>query len=233
MITLTAESRDVKVNPKMIRREGKIPAVFYGKGKESTPIAVDGSVFRKVYDEAGESTVISLKTPKGTLDALIHDVALDPVIGNPIHVDFYIVAKDRKLQVDVPLEFVGVAPAEKLGGIVMKIMHELRVEALPAKLPKHIIVDLAMLVDMESNITVADVFLGEGVRALVPLTETVAGVAVAKEEEEAPVAPIDLSTIEVEKKGKVDEEGAEAATEETTPPAAKKGPAGKGKPEKK
>lgn len=226
MITLDAELRDVKVNPKIIRRAGKIPAVFYGNGKESTPIAVDAPRFEKVYDEAGESTIISLKTPKGTLDALIHDVALDPVIGNPIHIDFYVVAKDQKLSVDVPIEFIGVAPAEKLGGIVMRIMHEVRVEALPSKLPSRITVDLAKLVDMESSITVADLDLGEGVRALVPLTETVAGVTEPQEEEEVVAAPVDLSVIEVEKKGKKEEEEApgeeKKETKKETPPSAKK-----------
>ncbi|OGZ07238.1 MAG: hypothetical protein A2942_03840 [Candidatus Lloydbacteria bacterium RIFCSPLOWO2_01_FULL_50_20] len=215
MITLNAELRDVKVNPKMIRRDGKIPAVFYGNGKESTTIAVDAPVFKKVYEEAGESTIISLKTPKETLDALIHDVALDPVIGNPIHVDFYVVSKDQKLEVDVPLEFIGVAPAEKLGGIVMKTMHEIRIEALPSKLPQHITVDLSKLVDMESSITVADLDLGDGVKPLVSLHDTVASVTEPQEEEEAPVAPIDLDAIEVEKKGKRDEEGAGGVPGET------------------
>lgn len=222
MITLVAELRDVKVNPKVIRRQGKIPAVFYGNGKESTPIMVDAPVFKKVYEEAGESTIISLETPKGKLEALIHDVALDPVIGNPIHIDFYIVAKDQKLQVDVPIEFIGSAPAEKLGGIVMKVMHEIRIEALPAKLPSHITVDLSQLVDMESSITVADLSLGEGVRALVPLTETVAGVTVPHEEEEVVAAPIDLSAIEVEKKGKKEEEGTEGEEKKESSPSAKK-----------
>lgn len=212
MITLNAELRDVKVNPKIIRRDGKIPAVFYGNGKESTPISVDARAFKKVYDEVGESTIISLKTSIGMLDALVHDVALDPVIGNPIHIDFYVVAKDQKLEVDVPLEFVGIAPAEKSGGIVMKIMHELRIEALAARLPSHIIVDLSRLVDMESSITVGDLSLGEGVRALVPLTETVAGITEAKEEEVV-AAPVDLSAIEVEKKGKKEEETGDAAVE--------------------
>lgn len=216
--------RDVKVNPKMIRRAGRIPAVFYGNKKESTAISVDAPAFKKVYDDAGESTIISLKTPSGTLDALIHDVALDPVIGNPIHIDFYVVAKDQKLQVDVPLEFIGVAPAEKLGGVVMRTMHELRIEALATKLPSHITVDLSKLVDMESSITVADLDLGEGVKVLVPLTETVAGVTEPQKEEEIVATPVDLSQIEVEKKGKKEEEGAEAApgAKEEAAPAAKK-----------
>ena len=81
MITLDAVLRDVKVNPKMIRKQGLIPAVFYGAGQTTTSISVDKIKFRKVLEEAGESSIISLKTPNGVLEALIHDVGLDPVIG--------------------------------------------------------------------------------------------------------------------------------------------------------
>lgn len=205
MITLEALLRDVKVNPKMIRKQGQIPAVFYGAGQKTTSISVDKIKFRKVLEEAGESSIISLQTSNGVLDALIHDVALDPVIGDPVHVDFYIVAKGHKIEVDVPLEFVGVAPAEKLGGIVMRVMHELRIESLPGKLPQHITVDLSKLKTLEDHITVADLDLGEGVRAIPLGTEVVAGVTLPKEEEVV-TAPVDISAIEVEKKGKKEEE---------------------------
>lgn len=206
MITLEATLRDVKVNPKMIRKQGLIPAVFYGAGQTTTSISVDRIKFRKVLEEAGESSIISLKTPNGVLEALIHDVGLDPVIGDPVHVDFYIVAKGHKLEVDVPVEFIGIAPAEKLGGIVMKMLHEIRIESLPGKLPQHITVDLSALTTLESHITIADLKLGDGVRALVAAHEIVAGVTLPKEEVETPVAPIDLSSIEVSQKGKKEEE---------------------------
>ncbi len=205
MITLEATLRDVKVNPKMIRKQGLVPAVFYGGGHASTSISVDKIKFRKVLEEAGESSIITLKTPTGSLDALIHDVGRDPVIGDPVHVDFYIVAKGHKLEVDVPLEFIGVAPAEKLGGIVMRVMHEIRIESLPGKLPQHITVDLSTLKTLEDHITVADLTLGDGVRAIPLGTEVVAGMTLPKEEEET-TAPIDISAIEVEKKGKKEEE---------------------------
>ncbi len=210
MITLNTAARDVKVNPKMIRRSGNIPAVFYGPSHPSTPISVSKIAFDKAYKEGGESTIITLKTGTLSLDAIIHDVALDPVVGEAIHVDFYIVAKDHKIEVDVPLEFVGVAPVEKLGGVVMKVMHELRIEALPGKLPQHIVVDLSKLVAMDSHISVGDILLGDGVRALVPLTEMVVGVSGLREEKEDAVAPIDMSAIEVEKKGKKEEDAGEA-----------------------
>ena len=205
MITINAEARDVKVNPKMIRKQGKIPAVFYGAGQETTSISVVRAEFIKALKDAGESSIISLKTPKGALDALIHDVALDPVMGDPIHVDFYITSKDHKLEVDVPLEYIGVAPAEKLGGVVVKVMHEMRIESLPATLPHLITVDLAVLTELNSHLLVKDLVLPVGVKALVPPTEVIALVSQPQVEKEPSAAP-DLASIEVEKKGKKEEE---------------------------
>jgi large subunit ribosomal protein L25 len=206
MITLNAELRDVKVNLKMIRSQGKIPAVFYGAGQVSTPISVDKAKFIKALEEAGESSIVSLHTPKGTLDVLIHDVDVHPVMGDPIHVDFYVVAKDHEIEVGIPLVFVGVAPAEKLGGAVLKVLHELEVRTLPGTIPHDITVDLSVLVDLESHVTVGDLVLPKGVKAVLQPTEIVVAVSAQREEEVAPVAPVDISSIEVEKKGKKEEE---------------------------
>ncbi len=205
MITLNAEMRDVKVNPKVIRKEGNVPAIFYGQGQVSTPIAVNKIDFTKVFSQAGESSIITLKTPKGSLDALIHDVQRDPVFGDPVHIDFYVVAKDHKIQVSVPLEFIGNAPAEKQGGIVLKVLHELLIESLPAKLPQHLTIDLAKLSQIGSHISVADLDLPEGVRAMIAGTEIIVSISLPSEEKEE-VATMDLSAIEVEKKGKKEED---------------------------
>jgi large subunit ribosomal protein L25 len=211
MITLDAQARDVKVNPKLIRKNGLLPAVFYGPGQQSTPISVNRAKFEKVLSEAGESTVITLKTPIGDFDALIHEVDLDPVMGDPIHADFYIVAKDRKVEVDIPLEFIGVAPAEKLGGIVARIHHELPVSALPSKLPQSLTVDLSKLTELSSVISVADITLPEGVEVVgLRADDVVAAVVTPNQEEETPAPAVDLSAIEVEKKGKKEEETPEA-----------------------
>lgn len=206
MLTLDTQTRE-KGNLGSLRKKGLVPAVFYGPGKPSTMISVASIPFKKVFEEAGESTVISLKTKEGPVDVLIHDVAHDPVTGAPIHIDFYMVSKDRKIQVNVPIEFIGVAPAERVGGAVMKAMHEIRIEALPAKLPQHITVDLGLLVDVHSHITIKDLVLPEGVVAVGNENDTVVGVTAQHEEkEETPVAA-DISKIEVEKKGKTEEEG--------------------------
>jgi large subunit ribosomal protein L25 len=206
MITIKAIARDVKVSPKSIRKEGRIPAVYYGFGKKSTMISVDRLEFEKAFQSAGETTIVTLDTPEGKLDALIHEVAPHVVTGEAIHIDFYIAAKDHKIEVDVPLEFVGTSPAEKEGGVVSKIMHELPIEALPAKLPQHITVDLSKLATLDSHIAVGDLDLGDGVKALIPMSEVVALVALPHAEEEAPASSPDLAAIEVEKKGKKEEE---------------------------
>lgn len=207
MITLEAKLRDVKVNPKHIRKAGNIPAVYYGPSTPSTTIAIDKIAFQKALREAGESTVITLAAPGGAVSVLIHDIDLDPVIGEPIHVDFYVVAKDRKIQVAVPVEYIGVAPVEKIGGIVAKVLHEVEVESLPDALPSHLTVDLSALTAMDSHVTIADLKLPAGVKALANPTDVIVGVASPSEEEETSV-PMDLSQIEVEKKGKKEEEEA-------------------------
>ncbi|HSE35246.1 MAG TPA: 50S ribosomal protein L25 [Candidatus Paceibacterota bacterium] len=209
MITLEASLRDVKVNPKHIRKAGNVPAVYYGPSTPSTTIAIEKVAFQKALRDAGESTVITLKAPAGAVDVLIHDVDLDPVTGEPIHVDFYVVAKDRKIQVAVPIEYIGIAPAEKLGGVVAKIMHEVEIESLPGALPAHLTVDLSALTDLGSSIAIADLVLPAGVKALGNPNDVLVNVTTPSEDAETS-APMDLSQITVEKKGKKEEEGESA-----------------------
>ncbi len=206
MITLDIETRDVKVNPKHVRNAGRVPGVYYGRGTASTNISVAKLPFAKALAEAGESTIVSLKLGKESIDALIHDVDLDPVTGEPRHVDFYIVSKDRVVEVAVPIEYIGEAPVEKLGGVVMRVMHELEIEALPAALPHSIIVDISVLAKIGDHISVRDLKLPAGVTAVTPESETIVLAEAPREEKEEEVKPVDLSAIEVEQKGKKEEE---------------------------
>lgn len=213
MIVLNAELRDKEVNLEKLRKEGKIPAVFYGKKTESTPITLSKNEFVKAWHDAGESGVVSIKTPKSTVDTLIHEVDLDPVTDIPRHADFYVFEKGKKVEVDVPLEFVGVSPAVKdLGGSLVKALHEIKISSDPTNIPHEIAVDIATLVDFDSKIVAGDLKLPSGVDLIENPEEVVAAIAKPKEEEkDEPAAPVDLSAIEVEKKGKQEEEGAEPA----------------------
>jgi large subunit ribosomal protein L25 len=217
MFELKTETRDIKANPKVLRGEGKLPAVFYGRKEKSTPITLDSIQFKKIWKEAGESSIVTLKTAGGEIGAIIHDVQMDPVRGEPTHVDFYVVEQDKPIEVSVPLEFIGVSPAVKdLGGVLVKVLHEIEIEALPKDLPHSIVVDISSLAQIDSHITAKDLPLSRGVTLVTKEGEIVALVSAAREEkeEEAPAA-IDMSAIEVEKKGKKEEEGGEAgATEE-------------------
>ena len=220
MLKLAAEKRDIfGKSLKTPRREGKLPVAVYGQaGKGSKPEShsyfVDTKIFSKVLKNAGESTIVTLESPDGDKDVLIKEVAFHPTSGMPIHADFYIVDKSKKIEVNVPLVFEGESPAIKeFAGIVMKVMHELPVEALPKDLPHDIKVDLTKLVALDSQILVSDLELPKGVEVKVDVTEVVAAMTVAVEEPEAPAEPIDLSAIEVEKKGKKEEEGEVPAAE--------------------
>mgnify|MGYP003395291937 FL=1 len=187
-------------------------AVFYGKKQASTSVSVRLQDFIKVWNEAGETSVITLTTPEhGELEALIHDIDFDPVKEIPRHADFYVFEKGHKVKIEVPLEFVGVAPAVKdLGGILIKVLHEVRIEAMPKDLPKELEVDISSLVNFDSQIVVADITMPEGVKMLDGQDEVVALVSEPKEEVIEDAAPVDLSSIEVEKKGKKEEETVEA-----------------------
>jgi len=185
----------------------KIKAVFYGPKVASTSIFVNESDFIKVFREAGESTVVTLTGGTEEHDTLIHDVKRDPVSDRVIHIDFYVMEKGKKVEVSVPLDFTGEAPAVKLGGNLIKVLHEIEIEAFPKDLPHSIEVDVSSIVDFDTQIKVGDLKLPAGVTAKTDADEVVALAAAAKEEVEEVAAPIDMSAIEIsEKKGKKEEE---------------------------
>lgn len=218
MITLHYDKRDMaSVSPEALRKEGKIPAVFYGPKETSTPIVISTSEFIKVWRKAGESSVISLKATGSTSDkdeheALIHEVDVHPVTEMPRHADFYVIEKGAKVKVHVQLTFDGVSPAVKdLGGILVKVLREVEIEAGAKDLPHELHVDISALVDLKSVIQASALKLPAGVTLVTSPDEIVASIAEAKEEvEEAPTA-VDMSSIEVEKKGKEAKEGEEGA----------------------
>ncbi len=221
MLTLSIEKRQKKEKLEKIRKNGKIPAVFYGRKEAATSIALSEVDFLKAWKEAGESSVLVLKGVGDEHEALIHAVDTDPVTGRVRHADFYVIEKGKKLKIKVPIEFTGIAPAVKeLGGMLVKVLYELEVEALPKDLPHKIEVSISTLVNFESQILAKDVNLPAGVELVIDPEEVVALTAEAKEEVEEVVAPVDLSAIEVEEKGKKKEEGEEAAAEEKPAAAA-------------
>ncbi len=206
MFTIKAKKRDIGANLEMLRKAGEMPAVFYGMGKESTPISVSIIDFKKIWRDAGESSTVTVSTPEGDLNTLIHDIQVNPITDEPIHADFLVIDINKAIKVNVPIEFEGVSNAVKGGlGTLVKVLHEVEIEALPKDLPHNLVVDISKLETVDDQILVSDIVLPKGVTMVTSPEEVVASIALQKEEVEES-APIDLSAIEVEKKGKKEEE---------------------------
>ncbi len=211
MITLTVETRDASVNVPHLRESGSMPAVVYGPKQEAISISLSLKEFETALKEAGESSVITLSGLSKPISALIYDVDYEPVKGMPRHADFYAIEAGAKVEVAVPLVFTGESPAIKAGANLVKVLRELDIEADAAHLPHNINVDLAVLVDTDTQIHASDITLPKGVVLITEPDEVVVLAQEVSVEEEVPTEGPDLSSIEVEKKGKQEEGGEEKA----------------------
>lgn len=218
-VNIKASKRAGKSDLDTMRQKGQIPAVFYGAGKTSTSITINKIEFKKVWNSAGESSAIKVTTGEEDIDALIHEVQTDPVTDEPIHVDFLAIDMTKKIKVKVPLEYEGVSEAVKSDvGMLVKVLHEIEIEALPKDLPHSIPVDISGLANIKDQINVESLSLPAGVTAITGDLEVVCSIAEQKEVVEEVTEPVDLSAIEVSvEKGKKEEEGEAAPEGEKTP----------------
>lgn len=218
MVVLKTKNRKKKDSLKKIRKEGFIPAVYYGRTQEAVSVSVPVKDFEKIWRDEGESAVVTLEDEKkGKLDALIHDVDIDPIYNRPRHADFYVFEEGKTIEVSVPVEFVGEAPLVKSQkAILVKVLREITVDAMPRSIPSQVDVDVSSLETLDDQILAKDIKLPEEVILKDDPEEVVAALSEAQEEVEEPeeTEDVDFSSIEVEKKGKEEEEGGE--TEENT-----------------
>ncbi|MBI2121492.1 MAG: 50S ribosomal protein L25 [Candidatus Sungbacteria bacterium] len=223
MQELKASSRtELGRRVKPLRKDGFLPGVVYGEGVASRPVSVPYKDFDKVYREAGESTIIELDVDGKQYNVLIQDIARDPMRGDMLHADFYAVRMDKVIRTKVRVAFVGESPAVKNdGGVLVKVMQEIEVEALPKDLTREIRVDVSKLVVLESRITVKDIVLPQGVKALAAPDDVLVLVEKPRAEEElaalkqAPLAePVAEVKTEQEAKREAKEKDKDEATEE-------------------
>lgn len=191
MLELAVKERDGGESGESLRAKGVMPAVFYGPKEDATPIAIDQRQFERLFKEAGETTIIKLTGLGEEKDTLIHDVQLHPVTDVPLHADFYVLEKGKKVTLNIPLEFVGDAPAEKLGHILVKALHEIEIEVAPQHLPQHLEVDLSKLENVGEHILASDIKLPPTAELKIDPEEIVVSVTAFVEEkieEPTPVA---------------------------------------------
>lgn len=186
---LEVTPRDAKVSPDALRKQGLVPAVFYGPKAGAVAIAIDGRKLASVWNEAGETTIITLTGAGEDQDTLIRDVQTHPVTGSLLHADFYVLEKGKKIEISIPLEFVGQAPAEKAGHIISKALHEVEIEVAPAELPQHLDVDLSVLAHVGDHIVASQIKLPPSASLITDENEIVASVTAFVEEKEQAAAP--------------------------------------------
>lgn len=219
MQSIIAEKREVfgkKV--KNLRNKGFLPAILYGKAQKAEPITVPEIDFFKLWKSAGESTIVELRLGDKNNNVLIQDVMIDPIKSNPVHADFYVVDMDRPIKVDVVLEFIGESEAVKSGGILVKVLYDLSIEALPKDLPHSIPVDISSLRSINDSIAVRDLKIPSGVTVLSNIEDTIILVEPPRSEAEIKSAPETAPSLEnievISKKPKAEGEAEEGQTKE-------------------
>ena len=221
--TLEAQPRTSgnKNAARRVRQDGKIPAVVYGAGQDSLPVAVDPrQVTRILNSETGHNTIFDLALDGAKSKAMIVDWQYEPIKGKLLHIDVKRIAMDKKLAVMVPIELVGEPAGVKTqGGILEQMLREVEIECLPGDIPSHIDVDVSDLV-FGKVLRVADLPHSGKLKFLTDENQPVAHVTTVKEEVVATPEAVAAEAAapaepEVIKKGKqeTEEEGAAAAPE--------------------
>ncbi len=189
---------------KRLRRSGKLPGIFYGPKADSVPLEIDKKEFSARVAGLEGSHLIRIKSASPLLMgkvALVKELQFHPVTGAVLHVDFYEVDLTVKIQVKVPLHFVGKAAGVVKGGILQPVVREIEVECLPMDIPEYLNVEVSSL-EIGHSLHVEDLSMPERVEALYDTNFTLVTVvpptveeapaveapAVAVEGEEAPEA---------------------------------------------
>jgi len=220
MIILSAKIRkDLGKKTETLRKKGILPAVLYGPKIKNLNLEIDLKEFEKIFEVAGESSLISLSIDgkKTKFLVLIHQIQKDPLTNKPIHVDFYQPLLEEEIEVAVPIILEGSSPAVKeLGGTLVKNISEIKVKAKPQNLPHEIKIDISRLKTFEDNIKILDLKLPEEVKILGELEEILVFVSPPEKIEEELAKPVEEKVEEVEKiEKKPKEEEVEIEIEKT------------------
>lgn len=201
-ITLQVQKREASGTGQVsqLRDAHVVPCVMYSKGEPAVNLQVNEMEFKKVYEQAGESTIIIMQVEGGdSVPVLVHDMQKDPLSDRILHVDFYIVDMTKKLQTEVPLEFVGEAAAIKThGALVTHSADTVQIECLPTDLPSSLEVDVTVLADIGQSLRASDLALPSGVTLLSDPETLLAIAEMPKEEKEEEIAPADAEAAAVE-----------------------------------
>lgn len=222
-IVVQAEPRNVGSTnlARRMRRADKLPAVIYGGEGDSLPVAVDPrAVTRILKSESGENTVFQVQIEGGEPETvMIFDYQIDPITHSLMHADFVRIAMDEAIEVEVPIELIGVPKGVEVdGGVLDHSLREVTIECLPGDIPDEFTVDVSEL-EIGDSVHVSDLRIPPSVTLVTDTGRTVASVVppVSEEELEAAIEPL-VEGAAPELVGEEEGEAAEAeAAEEEAP----------------
>lgn len=190
-----------------LRAAGRVPAVLYGAGVESTPLSVDSKeLFHLLHTGAGANVLVDLVVDGQEHLAIPRDVQRDHIHGRFIHLDFLAVRRDEKIHISVPVRVVGESAGVKAGGVVEHHLWEVEVECLPTDVPEAIEVDITEL-EIGMGLRVSDLVAPQGATILTNPEDSVVAV-------QQPQMAVELEEAEAAEGEEVEGEAAEGAEPE-------------------
>ncbi len=172
---LAAETRSDmgKGVARKLRAAGKVPAVIYGHGETTRSLTLDAHELKLLFSKVHwENTLITLNIGGESVSTLVREVQSHAYKGDVLHVDFYQIHANEKLEVEIPIRLIGTPAGIKLGGMLSQTINDLMVSCLPANIPDHIDVDISHL-DLNDAVHVSDLKLPAGVESVIDGDRTV------------------------------------------------------------
>ena len=211
--TLAAEHRDLTGKKvARLRHAGRLPAVVYGHGIDSSSVSIDAHDFEQLRRHTGPNSLVDLSIDGAKAQpVLVSSVQVHPVNRRTLHVDLFLVRMTEELTVDVPLVTIGESTAvADLGGTLLHPTESVRVRALPDHLPQSIEYSIESLVDFDTTLHVRDLVIPSDVTLMTDGDEIIAKVQAPRVEEEPVVVAAEGEAVEGEAEGEAAAEGGES-----------------------
>ena len=206
-VVLKATKREV-IGKKVgaLRRQGKLPAVLYGRGMETTAIMLDAREGSQTLSRLTSSSLVTLDLDGKEYLALVREKQRDFLKNCLVHLDFQVVSLTEKMRAKVGIELAGKAPAVKdFNAVIHTGLTELEVECMPQDLPERIVVDISGLAELGDSVRVRDVVLSDQVEILEDPEDIIAVASATREEQVVEAAPVEEAAApEVIERGKIE-----------------------------
>jgi large subunit ribosomal protein L25 len=207
-IVIKGQSREVVGKQvKVLRREGRLPCIVYGRGFKPVLITLNMREASRILPTITSSQLLVVEVDGKQHTTLVREKQRDPVTGMFLHVDFLEVSLTEKLRANVQIELVGDSPAVKnYNGVLVSSLEEIAVEALPSDLPERITIDISILTEIGQAVHVRDIVLPSVVEILDDPEEIIVVITAPAREEEEVAAEGTAFEPEVIERGKKEEE---------------------------